>query len=702
MFPKKKSIKSIMKRRFGKGNTTESVTQNSENLECNTTPIKETSNFSGLNDLDFGPYLGDDGSLPGGSTFVQSTAQIVQSVPSAPILSQFNDLNISPIIDSKYIQPPNKEFISKKDADITIEHVITPITSWSKVTEWSNEVDDFNASEYSLSIQTIDDSLSSINTNKSNTQMLTGRRIVNMSHIIEQIKKRHSGPYGCSFIDIEYESEVNYGFLSEYIHHSEININNAAVNACQAIVFLDLPALSSTGFLRVQTEVAEIVHATAWDEMKKAGEEERRLAIESGSLGVNGTSIITVVTDGQWFKRSYKTKYDVLSGAKSSSMKDKEKPVHTCFLNWKKASTCMEADGVLQGFSNSVEMHGLKYNCLIVDGDSSVTKRLAESRPYGFNFTIRKIECKNHLMRNYASKLTTLARNSNYPLRVRKFILSNIKRFRSDVQMAALHWRKETNTTKSQKIKGLKSDLINAPYHRLGRHSNCSSYFCDPLKQIQLNLVPEAETSEMMREIVNISSRLVTNAESLLENKTSNICEQFNSIINKYAARKRLNFSSRGNYNTRVEVAVVSFNSKQYLRQIHKTSTKCSPRIFGKKFLKNSERIRLNTSKRRQLFPEKRKYGREMETKARQKFEQLSKEKVYENGLIIDPEFPFLAASPDGLIGEHYLLEIKCPYSARDSNDAIEAVNSKLVSVKLCLIIIYMCICQQNIAGKIS
>lgn len=29
----------------------------------------------------------------------------------------------------------------------------------------------------------------------------------------------------------------------------------------------------------------------------------------------------------------------------------------------------------------------------------------------------------------------------------------------------------------------------------------------------------------------------------------------------------------------------------------------------------------------------------------------------------------------DGLIGEHYLLEIKCPYSARDSNNAIEAVN---------------------------
>lgn len=49
--------------------------------------------------------------------------------------------------------------------------------------------------------------------------------------------------------------------------------------------------------------------------MKEAGEEERRLAIESGSLDVDGIPIITVVADGQWSKRSYKTKYDALSGA---------------------------------------------------------------------------------------------------------------------------------------------------------------------------------------------------------------------------------------------------------------------------------------------------------------------------------------------------------------------------------------------------
>lgn len=38
---------------------------------------------------------------------------------------------------------------------------------------------------------------------------------------------------------------------------------------------------------------------------------------------------------------------------------------HKCFMNWNKSSTSMEADGVVEGFVNSIQMHGLKYNCLI-------------------------------------------------------------------------------------------------------------------------------------------------------------------------------------------------------------------------------------------------------------------------------------------------------------------------------------------------
>ena len=60
-----------------------------------------------------------------------------------------------------------------------------------------------------------------------------------------------------------------------------------------------------------------------------------------------------------------------------------------------------------------------------------------------------------------------------------------------------------------------------------------------------MNLVPEAENSGMLKELKKYVSRLNINAERLIENKTNNVCEQFNAIINKHIAGKRLNFSGR-------------------------------------------------------------------------------------------------------------------------------------------------------------
>lgn len=45
-----------------------------------------------------------------------------------------------------------------------------------------------------------------------------------------------------------------------------------------------------------------------------------------------------------------------------SALRKEEKPPHNCFLNWTKSSTAMEAEGILEGFLNSVQMHGLKFN----------------------------------------------------------------------------------------------------------------------------------------------------------------------------------------------------------------------------------------------------------------------------------------------------------------------------------------------------
>jgi len=79
--------------------------------------------------------------------------------------------------------------------------------------------------------------------------------------------------------------------------------------------FLEMPSLSSTGFVKLQSVVANSIHDSAWEEIRKAGEEEKRIALECGSIDSDGIPMCTVVADGQWSKCSYKTKYDALSGA---------------------------------------------------------------------------------------------------------------------------------------------------------------------------------------------------------------------------------------------------------------------------------------------------------------------------------------------------------------------------------------------------
>lgn len=81
-----------------------------------------------------------------------------------------------------------------------------------------------------------------------------------------------------------------------------------------------------------------------------------------------------------------------------------EPPQHKCFKNWSGTSTSMETDIIVEGFKNSLQMHGLKYTKMIGDGDSSVHNKLLESRPYGHTL-VQKIECRNHLLRNFSTNL---------------------------------------------------------------------------------------------------------------------------------------------------------------------------------------------------------------------------------------------------------------------------------------------------------
>lgn len=91
---------------------------------------------------------------------------------------------------------------------------------------------------------------------------------------------------------------------------------------------------------------------------------------------------------------------------------------------------------------------------VIGDGDSSGTNRLKDILPYGPHFLVEKIECHNHMLRNYMQKLTAIAKKSNFPIILRKFILQHVMRFRTAI-VRAIRYRKKENVSETQQISSI-------------------------------------------------------------------------------------------------------------------------------------------------------------------------------------------------------------------------------------------------------
>lgn len=82
---------------------------------------------------------------------------------------------------------------------------------------------------------------------------------------------------------------------------------------------------------------------------------------------------------------------------------------HICYKNWSGTSTAMEADIIVQGFKQSLQSNNLIYSHLIGDGDSSVMKKINLAKPYGNDVIVKKIECTNHILRNYSNRLKDMS-----------------------------------------------------------------------------------------------------------------------------------------------------------------------------------------------------------------------------------------------------------------------------------------------------
>lgn len=258
---------------------------------------------------------------------------------------------------------------------------------------------------------------------------------------------------------------------------------------------------------------------------------------------LSGVGTICGVRTGKVLHMSVRNKYCAVC-VKAEKL-EKEPTKHKCYKNWGRdcSSTSMEADAIVEGFKTSIEKRQLIYSTYIADGDSSVYKKIIQANPYP-NVFIEKIECRNHLLRNLATKIKTIAKTKERFGQLRNVIGNRVLRIRTAVSKTVQH-RLEEQSTMEQKILSLKMDFNNIISHVFGEHNECAriGYFCDgSQKENEENYIPQLKKYGLYEKLQNAMKYISWNAKSLLKDKDSNRVETFNFVISKYIGGKRVNF----------------------------------------------------------------------------------------------------------------------------------------------------------------
>ncbi|CAG4973196.1 unnamed protein product [Colias eurytheme] len=369
----------------------------------------------------------------------------------------------------------------------------------------------------------------SYNTNYEETEpfQVSVRRVVEIGYFMEQLQEisNHSSMFNCNLGTVEMLNEKRTGFNSTFhmkcrMCSKEFELKSSKYSENKMDVNEEIVA----GIMTIGAVVTQLNTVLCHHCMAEAGKEEKNHALSIGRVNDNGIPMIPVSGDACWSKRSYGTNYSasfgvgaivgffskkvLFYGVKNKTCiicsrahsKEVQPPKHKCFKIFQGPSTAMEAAIITEGFKKSIESHGLIYNQYVADGDSSTYASIRNSRPYE-NVTLGKVECKNHLLRNYCKGLLSISSNTIYPIRARKILKDNYLRIRWGVDSSVKYWVKQ-NIPFSEKMENIKKDITNGPYHIFGDHSKCASYFCnDEIKKRTENMVPELKANGVFQKI---------------------------------------------------------------------------------------------------------------------------------------------------------------------------------------------------------
>ncbi|KAB0802471.1 hypothetical protein PPYR_04657 [Photinus pyralis] len=339
---------------------------------------------------------------------------------------------------------------------------------------------------------------------------------------------------------------------------------------------IDVPPLTLYKFKQIENELANAWKDSFFSDMEENGKEERKRAIKAGQIDTDGTPYTTVYLDGGWSKRSYGHSYNASSGTAiivgklsgkllylgvrnkycsiCARAANKQIPIgqHVCYKNWSGSSSSMEADIVVEGFCRSQEMHGIRYKYFIADEDSSVYAKIRAKVPYGEQ--VQKVECTNHVIKNFGKALRFIKNDKNVHLQARKLLTGKIiEELGNRVQNAIYD-------NALGDVESLKADVVNSPYHVFKDHRSCRDIYCEDVGKLDENLSNSLRNSGLLLHIKGALDNVLKKSHKLISNETNNRAELYMAILARFNAGKRLNLTQRGSFETRSHLAGLRYD----------------------------------------------------------------------------------------------------------------------------------------------
>ena len=238
-----------------------------------------------------------------------------------------------------------------------------------------------------------------------------------------------------------------------------------------------------------------------------------------------------------------------------------------CTLNHEGSSGSMEASIIKDIFSRSVEKYNLRYSRFIGDGDSNTFKTVSDSKPYGDDVCVQKIECVGHVQKRMGTRLRKLKASmkgkklSDWKTLFGKGRLTDtqIDKIQSMYGVAIRANRKN--------LKKMKENVWAIYFHRLSTDDNPMHQLCTencPYNKAQRenkqyhhkNSLPSAVMDTIKPVFRDLANPQLL--EKCLEGYTQNPNESFNSLIWRYCPKRKNH--GLATVNTAVSLATGVFN----------------------------------------------------------------------------------------------------------------------------------------------